>query len=93
MQQSLAEFTKEAGSMSGGQQYMQQNTRLVVLTLEVASCLQALLLTCNPPKIPEWPCYLLRDMDLQWASNGLSLELIQATHWAIANLQLHRSSS
>ena len=35
MQQSLAEFTKEAGSMSGGQSYMQQNTRLVVLTLEV----------------------------------------------------------
>ena len=35
MQQSLAEFTKEAGRVSGGQYYMQQNTRLVVLTLEV----------------------------------------------------------
>ena len=35
VQQSLAEFTKEGGKMSAGTMYMQQNTRLVVLTLEV----------------------------------------------------------
>jgi len=35
MQQGLAEFTQEPGSMSAGTKYMQQNTRLVVLTLEV----------------------------------------------------------
>ncbi len=58
--------------MSGGQQYMQQNTRLVVLTLEVASCPQAPLLPCDPLKMPAWPDYLLCDMDLQWASTGVS---------------------
>ena len=35
MQQSLADATVESGNMSAGTKYMQQNTRLVVLTLEV----------------------------------------------------------